>query len=103
VNEGISRRLRAFRKQKGWSQKHLAQLLGYNTHNPVALMEKGKREMKSDQLSLLANVHDLDLNWLIAGESKKPDCPKCNYYVGVKAFVKALYDAEAGGDCQPPH
>jgi transcriptional regulator with XRE-family HTH domain len=66
-------RLRLFRKKEGRKQIEIAALFGYKTGNPISLMERGKRELRIEHLSILREYLGLDLNWLITG-SRVIDC-----------------------------
>lgn len=69
----IGDRVAFLRGERGWSQKHLAQLLGevlpappaWDDHTTVNLIEKGKRRVLAAELFALAHVFEVDVAALV--------------------------------------
>ena len=69
VGEEAGQRLKKWRKNKGLTQKALAQILGVSQQT-VASWEVGRTEIPLWALKKLKEEFNLDLNWLIAGKSQ---------------------------------
>ena len=98
----MGERMQIARKKLGLNQIDLAKSLGYGSGGPISKMENGDQDIPTCVLALMNRQYGVDLNWLIAGQAAT-NCPACSYRAGIKALVKALYDAEAGSDCQASH
>lgn len=73
----IGARLREARKMAGLSQGQVAKMLGL--HRPsVSEMEAGNRRVSADELTQLAEIYDVNLQWLTgaAPETVSADDPR---------------------------
>lgn len=73
----IGDRIKARRVQLGWSQRELAEKMGYKNHSVVARVEAGKVDLPQSRLDQFAKVLGLSHGYLIgivsAEESTKND------------------------------
>ena len=73
--KNIGRRLRTAREVAGLSQAQVAKML--SLHRPsVSEIEAGRRKVSTEELSKLAEIYDVKLNWLMGldtGENDKED------------------------------
>jgi len=71
----IGSRLRLAREMAGLSQAQVAKML--SLHRPsVSEIEAGRRKVSAEELSKLAEIYDVKLNWLMGldtGENDKED------------------------------
>lgn len=65
----IGKRLRLAREQAGLSQSQVAKLLG--VHRPtISEMEAGRRKVTAEELSELARVYDVRMEWLVVADEE---------------------------------
>lgn len=73
----IGERIKAQRVRLGWSQRELAERMGYKNHSVVARVEAGKVDLPQSRLDQFAKVLGLSHSYLLglvsADESKKND------------------------------
>jgi transcriptional regulator with XRE-family HTH domain len=73
----IGDRIKARRVSLGWSQRDLAEKMGYKNHSVVARVEAGKVDLPQSRLDQFAKVLGLSHGYLIGlvseDESKKND------------------------------
>lgn len=73
----IGDRIKARRVSLGWSQRELAEKMGYKNHSVVARVEAGKVDLPQSRLDQFAKVLGLSHGYLIGivseEESKKND------------------------------
>ncbi len=73
----IGDRIKARRVSLGWSQRELAEKMGYKNHSVVARVEAGKVDLPQSRLDQFAKVLGLTHGYLIGiiseDESKKND------------------------------
>ncbi|MFL0800729.1 MAG: helix-turn-helix transcriptional regulator [Agarilytica sp.] len=63
----IASRLRSAREMSGLSQGQAAKRLGM--HRPtISEIEAGRRNVKSDELTLFANLYGVEITWLTEGK-----------------------------------
>lgn len=63
----IASRLRTAREMAGLSQAQVAKMLGL--HRPsVSEMESGRRRVSADELTKLAEIYSVDIEWLAGSE-----------------------------------
>ena len=68
----IAERLRLARKMAGLSQSQVAKLLGL--HRPsLSEIEAGRRRVAADELSELARIYGVNVEWLACAESGGED------------------------------
>ena len=67
INKEIGKRLKEWRKEKGLTQKDLAETLGV-AQQTIASWEIGRTEIPNWALKKLKDKFGLDLNWLIGGD-----------------------------------
>ena len=66
IRRAFGRRLKELRKQKGWTQKELAQKLGVR-FSQLNKYESGLHTPPVDKLVLLSEVFDTTIDYLLAG------------------------------------
>jgi transcriptional regulator with XRE-family HTH domain len=73
----IGERIKARRVELGWSQRELAERMGYKNHSVVARVEAGKVDLPQSRLDQFAKVLGLSHGYLLGliskDESKKND------------------------------
>lgn len=73
----IGERIKARRISLGWSQRELAERMGYKNHSVVARVEAGKVDLPQSRLDQFAKVLGLSHGYLLGlvseDESKKND------------------------------
>lgn len=73
----IGDRIKARRVSLGWSQRELAERMGYKNHSVVARVEAGKVDLPQSRLDQFAKVLGLSHGYLLGlvseAESKKND------------------------------
>jgi transcriptional regulator with XRE-family HTH domain len=62
-------RFRKLRKDKGLSQRQLADILGYKHNASISSIEAGKTPLSIETFVKIADVFETDLHWLITGET----------------------------------
>lgn len=95
----IGKRVREYRLAKGYSQEKTAELLGTST-TYYSRFERGSIGMKLSTLQKLAEILELDLNYVLLGQKKTSD-PVCNQYLALlekvpgnkEKSVRAIFDA----------
>nr|WP_014343736.1 helix-turn-helix transcriptional regulator [Aliivibrio fischeri]AEY78130.1 SOS-response repressor and protease LexA [Aliivibrio fischeri] len=65
--KNIGLRIKTKRKLSGLTQEKLAQKVGA-TKAAVSRWETGRNAVAPDKLSQLANIFDVDVEWLLTGE-----------------------------------
>jgi transcriptional regulator with XRE-family HTH domain len=103
MNKEIGKRLRVIRTFNGLSRRDMSALLKKSGNIQICEIEQGKSHLNEDDLAILADKLNVDIQFLITGKISLVKCGECSYRLGIRALVKALYDAEAGSDCQPSH
>lgn len=68
----FGKRLCKSRKEKGLSQKKLADLLGYKQHVTISNLESDRATPDIESLQKIAGILEVDLHWLITGEIITP-------------------------------
>ena len=66
----IGDRIKARRVQLGWSQKELADRLGYSNHSTVARAESGKLDLPQSRVVQYADVLKTTVSYLMGWEEK---------------------------------
>jgi integrase len=81
--EGLGDRVRLIREKAKINQVELARKLGVE-QNSVSRVEHGKHSFSVDILASFAREFNVDLNWLITGESR-------GYFNGAELFVDRMH------------
>ena len=66
----IGKRIQDARDKKGLTQEQLAKLVGYQTATAISFIEAGERKLKASELEKIAEVLDLDVQYLLTGQAK---------------------------------
>ena len=72
TEDKISERFKTVRKQSGMNQKDFAEKLNV-TQSVVSDIERGSREPSRSTIITLAEVFNIDLNWLLLGKGSDPE------------------------------
>ncbi len=70
-NRSFGLKLTELRKSQGLNQGEFAQRMGVST-NTLGMYERGSRKPDTDFLYLLYELFNIDLHWLLTGESSSP-------------------------------
>ena len=75
VYEQLGQKIRKLRETSGWSQRQLAEKLGYESDTAIHLIERGKRKLTLDKIQLLSEIFRVDIKELVEGntDSSAPD------------------------------
>ncbi len=65
---GLGERLKASRERLGLNQSKLAAQLNFSSPTVVSRFERGERLPSTETLIRLAELHDIDLHWLLTGK-----------------------------------
>lgn len=83
----IGARLRSARENAGLSQGQVAKLLG--VHRPtVSEMEAGNRRVSADELSQLAEIYEVSVDWLVRGLDEDPDPNRDRVELAARELLK---------------
>ena len=71
----IGERIRLKRNEKGWSQRDLAEKMGYSNHSTIGKIETGKVDLPQSKVVQFANVLGVSVAYLMGWEEtqKKND------------------------------
>ena len=64
--------IRSLRKERGWSQQHLAELVGYGDRSSIAKIEAGKVDLPRSKIAEFAKVFNVTPAYLL-GYSEETD------------------------------
>lgn len=67
----IGERIRNKRKEKGWSQRDLAEKMGYSNHSTVGKIETGKVDLPQSKVVQFAEVLGVSVAYLMGWEEMK--------------------------------
>ena len=67
----IGDRIRFKRKEKGWSQRDLAEKMGYSNHSTVGKIETGKVDLPQSKVVQFAEVLGVSVAYLMGWEEMK--------------------------------
>ena len=67
----IGDRIRNKRKEKGWSQRDLAEKMGYSNHSTVGKIETGKVDLPQSKVIQFAEVLGVSVAYLMGWEEVK--------------------------------
>ena len=68
----IGEKIKLRRKELRWSQRELAEKMGYN-HSTITRIETGKIDIPQSRIMQFADVLNTDIAYLMDWEEKKPD------------------------------
>lgn len=71
----LPKNIRFLRKSRGWSQDHLAELLGYKSYTTIQKWESGVSEPPLKKAHALADLFGVDIDVLTTVDLEKPPEP----------------------------
>ena len=87
----LSKRIRFLRVRKGMTQEQLASAMGLKNRDSISKIELGKQDISTQQISLLADILDVSISYLLFGQIDKEEIT-----LEDMELLKAYYRA-------PPH
>ncbi len=63
----LGQRIKKLREERGWSQKHLGELMGGLAEPTISLYESGKRTPDIEKATQLAQIFNVSLDYLVLG------------------------------------
>lgn len=87
----VAKRIRFLRVRKGMTQEQLASAMGLKNRDSISKIELGKQDVSTQQLSLLADIFDVSVPYLLFGQVDKEQLT-----LEDMEMIKAYYRA-------PPH
>lgn len=87
----LSKRIRFLRIRKGMTQEQLASAMGLKNRDSISKIELGKQDISTQQISLLADIFDVSISYLLFGQTDKEEIT-----LEDMELLKAYYRA-------PPH
>lgn len=87
----LSKRIRFLRVRKGMTQEQLASAIGLKNRDSISKIELGKQDISTQQISLLADIFDVSVPYLLYGQIDKEEIT-----LEDMELLKAYYRA-------PPH
>lgn len=87
----LSKRIRFLRVRKGMTQEQLASAMGLKNIDSISKIELGKQDISTQQISLLADIFDVSISYLLFGQIDKEEIT-----LEDMELLKAYYRA-------PPH
>lgn len=87
----LSKRIRFLRVRKGLTQEQLASAMGLKNRDSISKIELGKQDISTQQISLLADIFDVSISYLLFGQVDKEEIT-----LEDMEMLKAYYRA-------PPH
>lgn len=69
----VAKRIRFLRVRKGMTQEQLASALGLKNRDSISKIELGKQDVSTQQLSLLADIFDVSVPYLLFGRVDKEE------------------------------
>ena len=87
----LSKRIRFLRVRKGMTQEQLANAMGLKNRDSISKIELGKQDISTQQISLLADIFDVSISYLLFGQVDKEEIT-----LEDMELLKAYYRA-------PPH
>lgn len=64
----LSKRIRFLRVRKGMTQEQLASAMGLKNRDSISKIELGKQDISTQQISLLADIFDVSISYLLFGQ-----------------------------------
>lgn len=65
------KRIRDLRKEKGMTQKELANLLGYKSSSAIGMIEREERELVMDTIDKLAEIFNVSADYILGKTVEK--------------------------------
>ena len=87
----LSNRIRFLRVRKGMTQEQLASAMGLKNRDSISKIELGKQDISTQQISILADIFDVSISYLLFGQVDKEEIT-----LEDMELLKAYYRA-------PPH
>lgn len=87
----LLKRIRFLRVRKGMTQEQLASAMGLKNRDSISKIELGKQDISTQQISLLADIFDVSIPYLLFGQVDKEEIT-----LEDMELLKAYYRA-------PPH
>lgn len=87
----LSKRIRFLRVRRGMTQEQLASAMGLKNRDSISKIELGKQDISTQQISLLADIFDVSISYLLFGQVDKEEIT-----LEDMELLKAYYRA-------PPH
>lgn len=87
----LSKRIRFLRVRKGMTQEQLASAMGLKNRDSISKIGLGKQDISTQQISLLADIFDVSISYLLFGQVDKEEIT-----LEDMELLKAYYRA-------PPH
>ena len=87
----LSKRIRFLRVRKGMTQEQLASAMGLKNRDSISKIELGKQDISTQQISILADIFDVSISYLLFGQIDKEEIT-----LEDMELLKAYYRA-------PPH
>lgn len=69
----LSKRIRFLRVRKGMTQEQLASAMGLKNRDSISKIELGKQDISTQQISLLADIFDVSISYLLFGQIDKEE------------------------------
>ena len=69
----LSKRIRFLRVRKGMTQEQLASAMGLKNRDSISKIELGKQDISTQQISLLADIFDVSISYLLYGQIDKEE------------------------------
>ena len=69
----LSKRIRFLRVRKGMTQEQLASAMGLKNRDSISKIELGKQDISTQQISLLADIFDVSIPYLLFGQVDKEE------------------------------
>lgn len=69
----LSKRIRFLRVRKGMTQEQLASAMGLKNRDSISKIELGKQDISTQQISLLADIFDVSISYLLFGKVDKEE------------------------------
>lgn len=69
----LSKRIRFLRVRKGMTQEQLASAMGLKNRDSISKIELGKQDISTQQISLLADIFDVSISYLLFGQVDKEE------------------------------
>ena len=69
----LPKRIRFLRVRKGMTQEKLASAMGLKNRDSISKIELGKQDISTQQISLLADIFDVSIPYLLFGQVDKEE------------------------------
>lgn len=72
-NKNIGNKIKKYRESAGWSQKTLAEKVGYETSTAISLIESGARKISIEDLEKISEAFHTDIKILLGHKQESVD------------------------------